>query len=46
MPIYAKLIILFTPKLQFSPYSEIIHGRKHPSYKSLTKVRKMINYSI
>ena len=24
--IYAKLIIVFTPNLEFSPYSEVIHG--------------------
>ena len=24
--IYAKLIIVFTPHLEFSPYSEVIHG--------------------
>ena len=24
--IYAKIIIVFTPNLEFSPYSEAIHG--------------------
>ena len=24
--IYAKLIIVFTPNLEFPPYSEVIHG--------------------
>ena len=24
--IYAKLIVVFTPNLEFSPYSEVIHG--------------------
>ena len=29
--IYAKPIILFTPNLEFSPYSEVIHEMQHSS---------------
>ena len=44
--IYAKLIIIFTPNLEFSPYPEVIHGST--TFK-LTKgwqwLRKNDNYS-
>ena len=37
--IYAKLVIIFIPNLEFSPYSELVQGSKTCS---LTKVNKMI----
>ena len=47
MLIYAKLIIVFPPNLELSPYSEVIHGSAtFKLTKSLQRLKKMINCSI
>ena len=44
--IYAKLIIVFTPNLQFSLYSEFIHGSiTFKLEKGQQRLKKNFNYS-
>ena len=45
--IYAKLIIVFTPNLQFSLYSEFIHGSiTFKLEKGQQRLKKNFNYSL
>ena len=45
--LYIKLIIVFTPHLEFFPYYEVIpYMEAQQANKSITKIKKMINYSI
>ena len=45
--LYRKLIIVFTPNLEFSPYSEVIHGnttfKQTKGYHRLKKNGQLFN---